>query len=101
MLGVCKGLVRAVWCPVCHSAGGVQPGLNFISLWCQRPKLTPAWETIRLCGGFYGALSKVRVEVGAPETMTFVTYIHIKMATFTYCSQPHSKHLPTPLLIVK
>lgn len=48
------GVVRAVWCPVCHAAGGVRLGLRFISLWCQGPLLSSAWEkrlTIRLCGG--------------------------------------------------
>lgn len=99
MLGVCKESVRAVWCPVCDAAGGVQPGLSFISLWCQRPQITLAWETIRLCGGFYGALSKVADKVWPQRSWpVWLPYTHTNDLIHILLTTIHS-NLPTPLVI--
>lgn len=65
---LCRKLVKIVWWSVQHMAEGVQ----LIWPWCQRPQRPLSWETIVERGDFYGALSNVWAEVGAPEGATFV-----------------------------
>lgn len=69
------GVVKAFWYTVCHAAGGVQPGLHFISPWCQGPLLTSAWERRLGYVEVFTVYCPKELEEGASETMTFITSI--------------------------
>lgn len=69
------GVVRAFWYTVCYAAGGVQPGLHFISPWCQGPLLTSAWERRLGYVEVFTVYCPKELEEGASETMTFITSI--------------------------